>query len=164
MIYALALGTNTDHAAALQQVHTALEQLGVCRYSAVYELPDRAGRAHLLYWNQAVLLEAYDLAYQTLLLTLNQIEQACGRVRPSQYVRMDIDLIGMGQQIATLQVLSERLPLPADVYLPMLTLWPQCPQSLIESMQQSQPLNVGHAILHTDNTLRQPLHIHQVKL
>ena len=58
MIYALALGTNIDHAAALQQVHAALEQLGTCQYSAIYELPDRAGRAHLIYWNQAVLLGA----------------------------------------------------------------------------------------------------------
>jgi 2-amino-4-hydroxy-6-hydroxymethyldihydropteridine diphosphokinase len=134
MIYALALGTNIDHAAALQQVHAALEQLGACRYSAIYELPDRAGRAHLLYWNQAVLLEAGSLDRDCLLQMLDQIEQDCGRLRPSQYVRMDIDLIAMGQQPALLQVVSERLPLPADVYLPMLALWPGCPQPIPSSI------------------------------
>lgn len=164
MIYALALGTNTDHAAALQQVHAALEQLGGCRYSAVYELPDRAGRAHLLYWNQAVLLEAHGLDREALLVILDQIEQGCGRIRPSQYVRMDIDLIGVGQHVATLQVVSERLPLPADVYLPMLTLWPECPQPSAESMQHSTPLNIRHSILHTDNTLCQTFHVDEVKL
>ncbi len=90
MIYALSLGTNIDHAAALQQVHAALEQLGDCQYSPVYELPDRAGRAHLIYWNQAVLLTAVALSRADLLAELDRIEHRCGRVRPSQYVRMDI--------------------------------------------------------------------------
>ena len=139
MIYALALGTNIDHAAALQQVHAALEQLGACRYSPIYELPDRAGRAHLLYWNQAVLLQAQGLACEDLMLKLEEIERRCGRVRPSQYVRMDIDLIAAGAQATTLQVISERLPLPADVYLPMLALWPDCPQPMPSSLPSAEP-------------------------
>ena len=159
MIYALALGTNIEHAAALQQVHAALEQLGTCQYSAIYELPDRAGRAHLIYWNQAVLLEARGLDCETLLLQLNQIEQRCGRIRPSQSVRMDIDLIAAGTQVATLQVVTARLPLPADVYLPLLALWPNCPTPHAELTQQIQPLNITDSILHTDNTLRQTLHV-----
>ncbi|MFZ3192054.1 MAG: 2-amino-4-hydroxy-6-hydroxymethyldihydropteridine diphosphokinase [Moraxellaceae bacterium] len=153
MIYALALGTNIDHAAALAQVHSALEQLGACQYSPVYELPDRAGRAHLIYWNQAVLLTAYHLSRADLLLELDQIEQRCGRVRPSQYVRMDIDLIGAGDQIGTLDVVSERLPLPADVLLPMLAIWPACPQT------DPLALDIRHTILHADDALRQPFNV-----
>lgn len=129
MIYALALGTNIDHAAALEQVRHALARLGDCQYSPVYELPDRAGRAHLVYWNQAVLLTTQEMSCEALLVELDQIERHCGRVRPSQYVRMDIDLIGAGDQMATLQVITERLPLPADVLLPMLALWPDCPHT-----------------------------------
>ncbi|MEC7119570.1 MAG: 2-amino-4-hydroxy-6-hydroxymethyldihydropteridine diphosphokinase [Pseudomonadota bacterium] len=135
MIYALALGTNIDHAAALQQVHAELMLLGHCQYSSIYELPDRAGRAHLQYWNQAVLLQDVVFDQDDLLVRLNQIEQRCGRVRPSQYVRMDIDLIGAGHSLAQLDVVSTRLPLPADVYLPMLELWPDCPHPV-------QPLQV----------------------
>ncbi len=158
MIYALALGTNTEHAAALQQVHSALEQLGKCRYSAIYELPDRAGRAHLIYWNQAVLLETAEVDLSKLLSEFENIEQYCGRIRPSQLVRMDIDLIGSGEQVATLQVIPERLPLPADVYLPMLTLWPDCPILPTAGMKyQGKPLAVSNLILHSNDSLRQTL-------
>jgi len=157
MIYALSLGTNIDHAAALQQVHAALEQLGECQYSPVYELPDRAGRAHLIYWNQAVLLTAVALSRADLLAELDQIEQRCGRVRPSQYVRMDIDLIGAGDQISTLAVITERLPLPADVILPMRDVWPTCPvdsDCALIAVQSMRVLDVFDTILHADDALR----------
>lgn len=137
MIYALSLGTNIDHAAALQQVHAELELLGCCQYSPVYELPDRAGRAHLTYWNQAVLLDMAPMPREQLLAEFDQIERRCGRVRPSQYVRMDIDLIAVGEKIATLQVVTERLPLPADVVLPMRAVWPDCPQHMSEIKTKS---------------------------
>lgn len=166
MIYALSLGTNIDHAAALQQVHAELELLGCCQYSPIYELPDRAGRAHLTYWNQAVLLRTEHLAHERLLEIFNQIEQRCGRVRPSQYVRMDIDLIGAGEQVSSLAVVTERLPLPADVYVPMLTLWPACPQpaahlnnAAVGAEPRTEPLTIAHSILHPHDTLRETFDI-----
>lgn len=159
MIYALALGTNIDHAAALRQVHTALTALGEVVYSPVYELPDRAGRAHLVYWNQAALLTAAQISCDQLLVVLDQIEQHCGRVRPSQYVRMDIDLIAVGERIDNLTVVRERLPLPMDVILPMRSVWPACPIEDPLALRTPQnarivSLSVGDAILHTDNALR----------
>lgn len=164
MIYALSLGTNIDHAAALQQVHAELELLGYCQYSPVYELPDRAGRAHLIYWNQAVLLETAQMPPEQLLACLDQIERRCGRIRPSQYVRMDIDLIGAGQQVATLRVVTARLPLPADVVLPMLAVWPNCPYSSAMDAALMDSLQIRHPILHADNAVRQTLDIEKLKL
>ena len=95
---------------------------------------------------------------------LDQIERRCGRIRPSQYVRMDIDLIGAGQQVATLRVVTERLPLPADVVLPMLAVWPNCPDSSAMDAARMDSLKIRHPILHADNAVRQTLDIEKLKL
>lgn len=126
MIYALSVGTNIDHANAIAQAKLALASLGDCTYSAIFELPDRRGHGPM-YWNVAVLLDSPMQDPTQLTAQLQHIEQACGRVRPSAHVRMDLDLIAYGDTPDTLTVVRARQPLPLDVTVPLLTLWPQCP-------------------------------------
>jgi 2-amino-4-hydroxy-6-hydroxymethyldihydropteridine diphosphokinase len=128
MIYAIALGSNFQQADAMAQAQVALAMLGHCHYSPMYQLPDRLGIGPL-YWNQALLLHTDDWTPEQLATQLGQIEQDCGRVRPSKQVRMDVDLIAWGNSVATLLVDPRRMPLPLDVTLPMQALWPACPMS-----------------------------------
>jgi 2-amino-4-hydroxy-6-hydroxymethyldihydropteridine diphosphokinase len=126
MIYAIALGSNFQQAEAMAQAQAALERLGQCVYSPMYQLPDRLGVGPL-YWNIALLLKTPQWTPDDLAGQLQQIEQDCGRVRPSKQVRMDVDLIAWGQTLVELQVDPRRMPLPLDVTLPMQEIWPACP-------------------------------------
>jgi 2-amino-4-hydroxy-6-hydroxymethyldihydropteridine diphosphokinase len=132
MIYALSIGTNVDHAAALAQAQQHLALLGECEYSAVFELPDRQGHGPL-YWNLAVLLRTSSCSVTDMEAALHQIEQCCGRVRPSLLVRLDLDLIAYGASMAQLVVVRQRQPLPLDVTLPLATLWADCPDASLVS-------------------------------
>jgi len=125
MMYAVSIGSNFQHLDAFAQAKRALSQLGVCQFSACFELPDRDGSAQV-FWNMAALVDSPIGQATEFERLLHQIEADCGRIRPSKQVRLDLDLIAYGQDQASLQILPKRLPLTVDVQMPLQTLWPQC--------------------------------------
>ena len=125
MMYAVSIGSNFQHLDAFAQAKRALSQLGGCQFSACFELPDRDGSAQI-FWNMAALIDSPIAQVDEFEQRLYQIEANCGRIRPSQQVRLDLDLIAYGQDQTSLQILPKRLPLTVDVQTPLRTLWPQC--------------------------------------
>lgn len=125
MIYAVSIGSNFQHTEAFAQARQALANLGRCQFSPCFELPDRDGSAQI-FWNMAALIDSPIAQVDEFEQRLYQIEANCGRIRPSQQVRLDLDLIAYGQDQTSLQILPKRLPLTADVQTPLRTLWPQC--------------------------------------
>lgn len=124
-IYALALGANTERETWLQFAMHQLEQMGSCQWSAVYEIPCRQGKG-ADYYNLAALLDS-DIDLPSLKDQLKQLEQQAGRVRPSNAITLDIDLIAYGESLQDLTLIAKHWPLPLDVSLPLSELWPACP-------------------------------------
>ncbi len=129
MMYAVSIGSNFQQQTAFAEARIALGALGACQFSDCFELPDRDGSTDV-FWNMAVLIDSVCVSVEQFTQQLLQIEQACGRVRPSRYVRLDLDLIAYGQDHHSLMILSNRLPLTVDVQMPLQTLWPQCGAAL----------------------------------
>lgn len=138
-IYALALGSNSQRVHWLQFAVQQLKTLGYCQISAVYEIPCRQGKG-ADYYNLAVLLSS-EINLVALEDYLRDLEQQAGRVRPSQLITLDIDVIAHGEQLDQLQLIAKRLPLPIDVSLPLSELWDACP-SAIQKMSYIQIKNI----------------------
>lgn len=126
MIYALALASNVDCAQNLAQAQHKLAALGPCQISQRYQIPCRDGIG-ADYWNMAMLITS-DLGVDELISYLKQLEQQAGRSRPSYQIPLDIDLIGWGADLTQMQFNPKKLPLVADVSIPLAEVWPQIRQ------------------------------------
>lgn len=121
-IYAISIATNLDKAHNTQLAITALQQLGVCSCSAVYEIPCRDGIG-ANYWNCACLLSSEQNVEQIQQL-LKHLELSTGRKRPSHHISLDMDLIAWGEELNHMQFNAKKLPLAHDVIIPMQDIWP----------------------------------------
>ncbi len=125
MLAAIVMGSNQEAEQALGEARLALQALGKTQHSAIYALPDRTGQGPL-YLNQALLLEQNSLSKSELKARLRRIEADCGRVRPSRWVRLDLDLIAVGPDVAGLTLLGQWgrwSQCPEDVRIPLGELW-----------------------------------------
>lgn len=121
MRYWLALGSNDQPEPSLDFACMELAKLGDTLLSSRYELPPRSG-VGVNYLNMAVRLDS-DLAVESIRKIIYQLEDDAGRIRKSNIIRLDIDLIAwevMGQD-AVFDL--HRLPLPRDVIVPMKEIW-----------------------------------------
>jgi 2-amino-4-hydroxy-6-hydroxymethyldihydropteridine diphosphokinase len=122
-IFAIAIATNLNESVNMHLAKTELSGLGECRFAPIYVIPcrDRVGAD---YWNSACLLES-DLSSAEILQQLKHIEHLAGRQRPSHHrIALDVDLIAWGAHLSQMQFNPKKLPLPADVLIPMASLWP----------------------------------------
>jgi 2-amino-4-hydroxy-6-hydroxymethyldihydropteridine diphosphokinase len=121
MRYWLALGSNDQAEPSLDFACVELAKLGEVLLSSRYELPPRSG-VGVDYSNMAVRLDS-DLAIASIRKTIYQLEDDAGRIRKSNIIRLDIDLIAweiVGQSVIFDQ---HRFPLPMDVIIPMREIW-----------------------------------------
>jgi 2-amino-4-hydroxy-6-hydroxymethyldihydropteridine diphosphokinase len=121
MRYWLALGSNDQAEPSLDFACVELAKLGEVLLSARYALPPRSG-AGVEYSNMAVRLDT-DLAVESIRQIIYQLEDDAGRIRKSNIIRLDIDLIAwqlFGQSVTFDQ---HRFPLPMDVIIPMREIW-----------------------------------------
>ncbi len=120
-IYAIAIATNLQQKQHTTFAMTALQQLGQCQFSPIYQMPCRDG-VGAEYWNCACLLcssaTPQDIAQQ-----LKDLEQQTGRKRPSHQISLDVDLIAWGESLNTMQFNPKKLPLADDVVIPLSDLW-----------------------------------------
>ncbi|MDO4222828.1 MAG: 2-amino-4-hydroxy-6-hydroxymethyldihydropteridine diphosphokinase [Acinetobacter sp.] len=121
MIFAIALSSNDGMEQHLKLAAQHIRQWGECQFSSIYIIPCRDGIG-ADYWNAACLCESeQDVAQITQQLT--QLEQQAGRIRPSHQISLDVDLIAWGDDLQNMQLNSRKLPLPADVKIPLAELW-----------------------------------------
>jgi len=122
MRYWLALGSNENPHQALDLACGALAKLGTLKESSRYCTEPRAG-VGVCFENMAVEL-ATGLSKDGLIEQICALEALAGRVRGSDVVRLDIDLIAWQADAAPVLV-KHRLPWPLDVVLPMQEIWPE---------------------------------------
>lgn len=121
-IYAISIATNLDKAHNTQLAIRALQQLGECTYSAIYEIPCRDGIG-ADYWNCACLVYTQQ-SIEQIQSVLKQLEFSTGRKRPSHHISLDMDLIAWGETLDQMQFNPKKLPLAHDVIIPMQDIWP----------------------------------------
>lgn len=121
MIFALALASNLDRERHFAQAYQAIQQLGECQFSQIYEIPCRDGIG-ADYWNSACLLKC-DLTVDEVMQLMKQLEEASGRIRPSHKISLDIDVIAWGEHLDQMQFNQKKLPLAQDVKIPMNEIW-----------------------------------------
>lgn len=124
-LYALAISSNQNREHWTRYAMQQLEHLGECRFSRVYQIPCRQGKG-ADYYNFAALLDT-SLDFNQLNDILKQLEQEAGRIRPSHHIALDMDIVGYGATISSLQPVASRLPLPFDAVKPLSELWQDCP-------------------------------------
>jgi 2-amino-4-hydroxy-6-hydroxymethyldihydropteridine diphosphokinase len=121
MRYWFALGSNDQAESSLDLACVELAKLGVVLLSSRYALPPRSG-VGVDYSNMAVQLDS-DLTVESIRQIIYQLEDDAGRIRKSNIIRLDIDLIAwqlVGQSVTFDQ---QRFPLPMDVIIPMREIW-----------------------------------------
>ncbi len=133
MRYWLALGSNDQPQPALDFACAALAKLGHVQVSSRYEFPPRSGIG-VDYINMAVQLDS-DITVETLRQQIYEFETIAGRIRRSNTVRLDIDLIAWQSEGARAIFDPNRFPLPQDVILPMLEIWQDCENCLYQYEQ-----------------------------
>lgn len=133
-LYALAISSNTVRRHWSQYARQQLVLLGDCQFSTVYQIPCRQGKG-ADYYNFAALLHS-DLSFDCLSERLKQLEQHAGRVRPSHQIPLDIDIVAQGINLAHLELVASRLPLPFDAIKPLAELWPDCPPAEVSMPYQ----------------------------
>ncbi|AOA58583.1 2-amino-4-hydroxy-6-hydroxymethyldihydropteridine diphosphokinase [Acinetobacter larvae] len=120
-IFALALASNLH---PKQHIQYAIEQLrphGLMQLSSIYEIPCRDG-VGADYYNAAALLSSHQSVAQIQDL-FKQLEQSCGRHRPSHDISLDVDLIAWGADLQQMQFNPKKLPLALDVKIPLYEIW-----------------------------------------
>ncbi len=132
-IFALALASNLDPAHHFQWAYRHIQTLGRVQFSPIYEIPCRHGIG-ANYWNSACLLTTHLTQYE-LEMQLKWMEQQAGRVRPSNCISLDIDLIAWGNSLNHMLFNAKKQPLPLDVKAPLYALW-QHPSLVISSTQR----------------------------
>lgn len=121
MRYWLALGSNEQPQSSLDFACIELAKLGEVLLSSRYEMPPRSG-VGVDYSNMAIRLDS-DLTVDDVRMTIFQIENMAGRIRKSNIIRLDIDLIAW-EESGQLPIFDHhRLPLPMDVIVPMKEIW-----------------------------------------
>ena len=120
-IYAIAIASNLDKNKHIQLAIAAMQQLGVCEFSPVYEIPCRDGIG-ADYWNCACLLNS-EQSFAEIEQYLKQLESQTGRKRPSHHISLDVDLIAHGQDLQHMQFNPKKLPLAQDVVIPLSDIW-----------------------------------------
>jgi len=121
MRFWLALGSNHQSKAHLDVACTMLATLGALELSSRFETTPRCGYG-VNYCNMAVQLDA-AISVDEMLSEIKRLEALAGRVKPSEIVPLDIDLIAW-QDGQTIRFDPHRLPLALDVILPMQEIWP----------------------------------------
>ncbi len=121
MRYWLALGSNDQPQPSLDFACVELAKLGEVLLSSRYEMPPRSGIG-VDYINMAVRLDS-DLTVDAVRTTIYRIENMAGRIRKSNIIRLDIDLIAWEESGQAAIFDSHRLPLPMDVIVPMEEIW-----------------------------------------
>lgn len=121
MRYWLALGSNSQPQSSLDFAVVALAELGEVLLSKRYEMPPRSGMG-VDYVNMAVRLDSH-LTTDTIRSTVFNIENMAGRIRRSNVIRLDIDLIAWEERGQRPIFDHDRLPLPMDVIVPMEDVW-----------------------------------------
>jgi 2-amino-4-hydroxy-6-hydroxymethyldihydropteridine diphosphokinase len=121
MRYWLALGSNSQAQFSLDFAAAELAKLGDVLLSQRYDMPPRSG-VGVDYVNMAVRLDS-DLTTDAIRSTIVDIEDRAGRVRRSNVIRLDIDLIAWAEYGQLPVFDHHRLPLPMDVIVPMEDVW-----------------------------------------
>ncbi len=121
MRYWLALGSNQQPQLSLDFAVAELAKLGDVLRSKRYDMPPRSG-VGVDYVNMAVRLDA-QLSPDDVRSTTFDIENRAGRIRRSNIIRLDIDLIAWEERGQPPIFDPHRLPLPMDVIVPMEDIW-----------------------------------------
>lgn len=133
-LYALAISSNIERWHWSQYARQQLALLGNCQFSSIYQIPCRQGKG-ADYYNFAAILQT-NLTIDGLSQHLKQLEQHAGRVRPSHQIPLDIDIVAYGVDLAHLELVASRLPLPFDATKPLAELWPDCPVAQVSMPYQ----------------------------
>ncbi len=145
-IYAIAIATNLDKEKHLKLAVDCFQQWGKCEFSAIYEIPcrDHVGAD---YWNSACLLVS-SFSLEQITVLLKQLEQHTGRKRPSHSISLDVDLIAWGEDLPDMHFNVKKLPLAADVIIPLRELWQA---EVLYEIQHSYP---SYQILHPGQDIK----------
>ena len=119
-IFALALASNEQPEQHLTWAIQQLACLGSLELSHVYQIPCRDG-VGADYLNCACLLRCH-LSTREMQELLKDLEQRAGRVRPSHYISLDIDLIALGNSLSDLTLNQKKMPFALDVKIPLFEL------------------------------------------
>jgi len=111
MRFWLALGSNDQPQPALDFACASLERLGAVHVSSRYEFPPRSGIG-VDYINMAVQLDS-AMGIDRLRQHIFELETTAGRIRRSNTVRLDIDLIAWQEEGQAVVFDSNRFPTSA---------------------------------------------------
>lgn len=120
-IFALALASNQQPEQNFEIAMHQIGLLGEAIFSQIYLIPCRDG-VGADYWNSACLLTSH-LSENEIVRCLKKMEHDSGRVRPSHYISLDIDLIASGLDLSEMVFNPKKLPLALDVKIPLYELW-----------------------------------------
>jgi len=120
MRFWLALGSNHQSQAHLNFACRRLAELGTLVLSPRFETTPRCGYG-VNYCNMALQLDA-AISVDDMQVEIQCLEALAGRVKPSEIVPLDIDLIAW-QDGEHIRFDPHRLPLAYDVILPMQEIW-----------------------------------------
>lgn len=115
-IYALALASNFNARQNLNWAIAQLEVHGVLQLSQIFEIPCRNGVGKH-YLNCACLMQSH-LSLEHIIQYLQHLEKKAGRVRPSNQISLDIDLIAW-QVHNNWHFNHKKMPFALDVQIPM---------------------------------------------
>ena len=120
-IFALALASNCNPEQHFKQAFSQIAEMGQVQFSEIYLMPcrDAIGAD---YWNAACLLKSH-LHVDEIMHLLKKMETDSGRVRPSHFISLDVDLIAWGMDLEHMQFNPKQLPLALDVKIPMQDVW-----------------------------------------
>ena len=135
-IFALALASNVQQQQNFSFAYAQLAGLGRIEFSPIYQIPCRDG-VGADYWNAACLLPN-KTSVAAIIAYLKKLEQQTGRVRPSNQISLDIDVIAWGGSLVDMQFNPKKLPLALDVKIPLYDLWQQA--DLIYDQQIHYPV------------------------
>jgi 2-amino-4-hydroxy-6-hydroxymethyldihydropteridine diphosphokinase len=121
MRYWLALGSNDQPESSLDFACVELAKLGVTLLSSRCTLPPRSG-VGVDYSNMAIRLDS-DLDLESIRQMICQLEDDAGRIRKSNIIRLDIDLIAWELEGQSATFDQHRFPIPMDVIIPMCEIW-----------------------------------------
>ena len=120
-IFALALASNKSPEQFIPATFAQIAQWGEVEFSPIYVIPCRDG-VGADYWNACCLLKSRQQV-SALVQQLKQLESDSGRVRPSHQISLDIDLIAWGSDLSHMHFNPKKMPLAADVKIPLYDLW-----------------------------------------
>lgn len=120
-IFVLSLASNHSPEEHFKSSYSRIAEWGEVQFSPIYLIPCRDG-VGADYWNACCVLKSSS-SVNDILQFLKLLEHESGRVRPSHQISLDVDLIAWGFDLSEMQFNPKKMPLAADVKIPLFDLW-----------------------------------------